>query len=67
MEIKVKLKTDEVREIIKAHALKEFPVDVDKYDVDVLESYNSFTVEICEKVPEPEKEPEIIEEGGERK
>ena len=63
MEIKVKFKNDEVKEIIMAHALKEFSFSTEKYDIKVEEGFGTFTVEISEKVQVTEQE---IEEKGER-
>lgn len=53
MEIKVKLEKDEVKEIVKAHVLKEIPYNAITHDIEVHESYGTFTVEISEKdIPE---------------
>ena len=57
MKIKVEYTKNEVKEIVKAHIVKEFPIDAEKYDVNVWESFGDYKVDFTEKVePEQEKE-----------
>lgn len=55
MKITFKLDTGEVKDIIKKHILKEFPVDISNKDIYISENYGTFTAEIEEKV-EPMEE-----------
>lgn len=55
MKITFKLDTVEVKDIIKKHILKEFPVDISNKNIYISENYGTFTVEIEEKL-EPMEE-----------
>lgn len=56
MKIKISLNKQEVKDIIKKHVLKEFPVDTKDQEVYVAESYGNYTVEIEERI-EPTDQP----------
>ena len=56
MKIKITLGIEEAKQIIKKHALKEFPIDVENHDIYVTAaSYGEYTIEIDEKVAETEE------------
>ena len=50
MDIKITFKLDETKEILKAHVLKELPINQETNDIYVTESYGEFTVKIEEKI-----------------
>ena len=56
MEIKISFKLDEMKEILKAHVLKELPINQETNNIYITESYGKFTVEIEEKIAEEQKE-----------
>lgn len=57
MDIEIKIKDEEAKEVILDHALKTFPeIDESTQDVDISYSYGDFTVRISDKIEE--KEPE---------
>ena len=56
MEIRITLKSDEVKDIIKAHVLKEFPMDTTDHDIEVGEYFGDLKVEIFPKKPEKKEE-----------
>ena len=64
MKIKITYTVDEVKEIVKAKALTDYPMSMDDKDVwvDNGYSYNDWTVEISDRVPVEEE----TEEYGER-
>lgn len=49
MEIKISFKLDEMKEILKAHVLKELPINQETNNIYITESYGKFTVEVEEK------------------
>jgi len=49
MEIKISFTKDEVREIIKKHALKEFPINTETHNTEIRENYGNFSIEIYPK------------------
>lgn len=55
MKIKINLDKQEVKDIIKKHVFKEFPIDTKGQEIYVSESYGEFVVEIEEKI-EPVEE-----------
>lgn len=57
MKIKITYTVDEVKEIVKAKALTDYPMSMDEKDVwvDNGYSYNDWTVEISDRVPEEEE------------
>ena len=55
MKIKITLEKEEVKDIIKRHVFKEFPIDTKGQEVHVSESFGEHVVEIEEKI-EPAKE-----------
>lgn len=63
MEIRIKLDSTEVQDIIKKYISKEFPIDLDGKEVYITESYGSFTVEITEKVESTKDENETETEA----
>ena len=52
MEIKISLTRDEVKEIIKKHAFKEFPINAETHDTEIRENYGNFSIEIYSKTAE---------------
>lgn len=62
MKIKIEFDRDEIEEIIKAHALKTFPVEVNGKDVYLSEEYGGFKVYIDDKIEPLEESKEAIDE-----
>lgn len=58
MKIKINLDKQEVKDIIKKHVFKEFPIDTKDQEVYVSEAYGDFVVEINPKL-EPAEEEDI--------
>ena len=58
MKIKITYTNEEVKEIVKAKALADYPMSMDEKDVwvDNGYSYNDWKVEISDRVPEEEEE-----------
>jgi len=59
MEIKITLSDDEVKEIIRKHALRNFPqemTDKNTHNVYVVERYGAYEIEIDDKLPEEKEE-----------
>ena len=54
MEIKISFKKDEVKEIVKAHALKELGIDVTQKDIFVSDLYGEIVVEITDRANQVE-------------
>ena len=58
MKIKITYTVDEVKEIVKAKALRDYALKTEGKNVEVDNgySYNDWTVEISDRVPEEEEE-----------
>jgi hypothetical protein len=56
MKIKFSFSQAEMKEIIKAHVLRLYPINLETNHIYVTESYGKFTVEIEEKIAEEQKE-----------
>ena len=49
MKIRINLEKDEIKEILKKHILKEFPVDTTMKEIEISEAYGEYTVDIFDK------------------
>jgi len=58
MEIEITFSRDETEELIKAHVLKEFPINTTVFSLHVIEKYGEFIVRI-KPITELEKEKEL--------
>ena len=65
MKIKITLEKEEVKDIIKKHVFKEFPIDTKDQEVHVSESFGEYVVEIEKKI-EPAKEEDADKNTNEK-
>ncbi len=56
MKITFEISSTEIEEIIKKHIAKEFPIDIAEKDVFIRETYGTYTVEVEDKIEEPDTE-----------
>lgn len=65
MKIKITLGKEEVKDIIKKHVFKEFPINTENQEVYVTESFGEYKVEIEKKI-EPAKEEDADKSTNEK-
>lgn len=58
MKIKINLNEEEIKDIITAYVLKEFPIDAEEKEICVTGLYSGCDVEIEEKVELTDENPE---------
>ena len=59
MDIKITLGSDEVKEINRKHALRNFPqamIDKNTHEVYVVERYGAYDIEVSDKLPAGDEE-----------
>lgn len=57
MDVEIKIKDEEAKDVILDHVLETFPeIDRATKDIDILQSYGDFTVRISDKVEAEEPE-----------